>query len=282
MKLVTQTSELSRRFGDFTAIKMIKGAGFDGYDFSMTANNYDVLFNDDAFIEYVDKLREFADGLNFPCLQAHAPSPLMRTAEQIVPLIPVMKRAIIIAKTLGCKIIVIHPGSFLSAYENKSLFYDHLLPCAKENGVTIATENMFKWKDQTETETLPSACGTARSFVEHVDIMNDKNFTACLDIGHSEMVNCEGAVKMIKALGGKRLGALHVQDNDLYHDDHLFPFVGKVNWTEVAKALKEVGYKGHFTFEADIFMRNYPDELLGACLSFLEKTGRYLIDLIEK
>ncbi|MBP5308932.1 MAG: sugar phosphate isomerase/epimerase [Clostridia bacterium] len=101
-----------------------------------------------------------------------------------------------------------------------------------------------------------------------------------MDIGHAEMVNCEGAPKIIRALG-KRIGCLHVHDNDLYDDLHTFPFSGDINWNEVAKALKDVGYGGNLTFEADAFMKNYPDELIADCLKLLERTGRYLINLIE-
>jgi sugar phosphate isomerase/epimerase len=94
------------------------------------------------------------------------------------------------------------------------------------------------------------------------------------------MVNCEGAPKMIRALG-KRIGALHVHDNDLIYDDHIFPFAGFSNWEEITSALAEVGYSGHFTFEADQSMTRYPDELLPYCLKLLERTGRYLIKRIE-
>jgi sugar phosphate isomerase/epimerase len=147
-------------------------------------------------------------------------------------------------------------------------------------GVLIATENMFKWKDATETETVPAACGTSEDFIRHLDVIDHPSFTACLDLGHAEMVNCEGAVSMIRALGN-RISCLHVHDNDLYHDLHTFPFAGNANWREIADALREIGYSGHFTFEADSFMKSYPDELIPACLYLLERTGRYLISLIE-
>ena len=279
MKLVTLTSGTAKRFGDARAVKMIKNAGFDGYDFSMFDHNRK-FWDSDGWKDYAKELRRVADGEGIPCLQMHAPCPNMRTVEDVVPLEGTFLRAIDIAEILGCKMLVVHPGSFLSAAENKKHIYDKLLPRAREKGVKIATENMFKWKDETETETVPSACGTAKDFVEHIDCINDEYFTACMDIGHAEMVNCEGSVKIIRALG-KRIGCLHVHDNDLYDDLHTFPFCGKINWKEVAKALKDVGYSGNFTFEADAFMKNYPDELIPACLYLLEKTGRYLIKLIQ-
>lgn len=42
MKLVQMTGACGKRFGDDIAIKMIKEAGFDGYDFSMTDDNKNI------------------------------------------------------------------------------------------------------------------------------------------------------------------------------------------------------------------------------------------------
>lgn len=279
MKLVTMTSELAKRFGIKKALQMIKEAGFDGYDFTMTSEKDQNLFGDN-YQEYVKEIKAEADRLNLPCLQSHSPCPLMRTREQVMALVDVFKRSIDICAILDCKMLVVHPASFLSAKENKE-FYDKILPYAEEKGIMIATENMFKWKDETETETVPSACGTAKDFVEHMEVIKHPNFTACMDIGHAEMVNCEGAPVIIKALGDK-IGCLHVHDNDKFDDWHTLPFTGKINWEEVCKALKEIGYKGHFTYEADSFLRKFPDELMESCLNLMEKTGRYLISQIEK
>lgn len=279
MKLVTMTETLYKRFGLFKALDMIKAAGFDGFDFSIFNEKDPDLFGDN-FATYVQSIKDYSDKIGLPCLQAHAPCPLMRTKEQIMPLIDIFKRSIDIAAILGCKMLVVHPGSFLSAEENKE-FYDLFLPYAEEKGVMVATENMFKWKDATETETVPSACGTAKDFVEHMEVIKHPNFTACMDIGHAEMVNCEGAPTIIRALGD-RIGCLHVHDNDKFDDWHTLPFTGKINWEEVCLALKEVGYKGHFTFEADSFLRKFPNELLESCLNLMHSTGRYLISLIEK
>ena len=278
MKLVQLTSELSRRFGDERAIRMIKDAGFDGFDLTMRSIDGD-LFRD-GYEEKAKRLKALSDELGLPCLQAHAPSPRMRTMDQVMPLVGTFLRAIDVAAILECGHLVIHPGAFLSAEENK-IFYDQLLPYAEKRGVLIATENMFKWKDETKTETVPAACGTSEDFLRHLDVINHPSLTACLDLGHAEMVNCEGAVNMIRALGN-RIGCLHVHDNDLYHDLHVFPFVGDADWNAITAALREVGYNGAFTFEADYFLKKFPDELLPACLSLLEKTGRYLISLIEK
>lgn len=282
MKLVTLTGALNKRFGLKEAIKRIKDSGFDGYDCSLfvaMASGYE--FSGADYIERAKEIRDFADSIKLPCFQTHAPDPALRTNENIMASIEGTKRAIEISAILGAEIVVIHPAAITDAEGNWNMLYSKLLPLAKSLGVKIATENMFSWKDEKEIETVPSACGTAEDFVKYIDYVNDESFTACLDIGHSEMVNCEGAPKIIRALGHDRLKALHVHDNDCWHDDHTFPFAGKINWENVCKALADIDYTGNFTFEADNFLRNYPNELMPECFALLEKTGRYLIDKIE-
>lgn len=282
MKLVMLTEEISKRFGDETALRLIKEAGFDGYDYSMFDNMDELLFDNADYVAYAKKVRKTADDLGLPCLQAHAPCRYMRTREQVLATVPDYMRSIEICAILGCKLLVAHPGSRSTAEENKLYLYDRILPFAEEMGVVIATENLFKRKVETEPETIPAACGTSEDFIKHIDLINHPYFTGCVDVGHAEMVNCEGAANMIRALGHDRVGALHVHDNDLYHDTHTTPFLGKINWKEVTKALKDINYKGNFTFENSTFLYGYPDELMPQCLKLIEQTGRYLIDLIEK
>jgi len=95
------------------------------------------------------------------------------------------------------------------------------------------------------------------------------------------MMYSKGAVESIMALGGKRLGALHVQDNDCLHDDHGFPFTGKIKWEPICKALADIDYSGHFTFEASTYMRRFPDELIPALLDLLLESGKYLTARID-
>lgn len=283
MKLVTMTGELSRRFGDKKAIEMIKEAGFDGYDYTMPngTDNWRETLRADNALEYIRSVREFADSIEMPCLQAHAPClgvPVFITEEGHKEM---TLKAIAIARELGCNMLVVHPGAYYTAQENKDIVYAPVLEAARQSNVKIATENMYKWKDEMQVQTAPAACGTAADFIAHVDGVAHPYFTACLDIGHAQMVNCEGAAAMIKALGKERLGALHVHDNDLFHDDHTFPFVGKSDWEEITAALAEVEYEGCFTFETDALLAKYPDELLPEVLRLLERTGRYLIAKIE-
>ena len=281
MKLVTMTDLLNKRFGIEKALEMIKSAGFDGFDCSIFEDEWDGLWGSEQWFGFARKIARKSKELDLPCLQAHAPCPMVPWQVSVEDYIKMSIRALEICHELECPTVVVHPVSKFTAQENFEELYSKLIPSAVRYGVKIATENMFKWKDNTYKETVPAACGTAQDFVEHVDIVNSPYFTACLDLGHAQMVNCEGAVTLIKALN-KRIGALHVHDNDLFHDDHIFPFAGKSNWDEICSALAEVCYDGHFTFEADALMTRYPNELLDSCLKLLHDTGRYLIKEIER
>ncbi len=276
MKLVTMTGELARRFGIERALEMIKEAGFDGYDYTMSGSEWPIL-TEAGYEEHLAKINAKAKELNLPCLQAHTPCPKTPETISTADYVKMQKHALKCAAALGCPIAVVHPGNSLSAEENVELIYTELVSYASELGIKVATENMFNWRNgYREIVTVPAACGTSSDFIKHIDLLPSEYFTACLDIGHAQMVNCEGAVKMIHALGKERIGALHVHDNDLYHDYHTLPFVGYSDWNEICAALKDIGYSGHFTFETDYFIKNYPDELLPYCLKLLEQTGRYL------
>ena len=53
---------------------------------------------------------------------------------------------------------------------------------------------------------------------------------------------------------------LHLHDNNGESDQHLIPGQGTIPWGEVFKALKEIGYSGDFTLEADAFLKDYSNE----------------------
>ena len=45
----------------------------------------------------------------------------------------------------------------------------------------------------------------------------------------------------------------------------------------VVKALKEIGYEGDFTYEADSFLEKFPVDFFAETAEFMCKIGRYLI-----
>jgi hypothetical protein len=73
-----------------------------------------------------------------------------------------------------------------------------------------------------------------------------------LDTGHS-LIYASNPGEFIAVLGD-RLGHLHLHDNhggdsERYHDEHLPPGEGVVDWRQLANGLRATGYSGTATFE---------------------------------
>lgn len=282
MKLVTNTAFWGRHLTDKQAITLIKQAGFDGYDFSLCnmyrEENNPLGKND--YLTYAHSLRAYADEIDIPCLQAHAPFGYLKDEKAAADSLTGLFRSIEIASVLGCPVLVVHPGNNFTAQQNYDYIYSKILPFAKQANVKIATENM--WNLGSDTYSVPAACGTAENFIAHVDIADDPYMVACLDIGHAHMEKAAGAPSMIKALGKERLRAVHIHDNDLCHDNHTLPFLGRIDWYAVIDALKEINYQGNFTFETDYYTPSFPDELLPDALKLMERVGRWFIKKIKE
>ncbi len=261
MKTSTEINSAAKFVGEERAIEYIAKAGFEAWDFSMFKMcKYDwptktLLDNDHPlagkdYLKFARRLRQIGLDNGIECNQSHAPFPTYAPEIRAH-----YKRAIECTAEAGGKICIIHPDNYKSAEENAEIYHE-LLPFAKSCGVRIATENMWNWNDELN-QAAPAACSHHDDFVKHIDLVNDEYFTACLDIGHAEMRGLNtSAVEMIRALG-PRLGALHVHDNDLHYDSHQIPFSMQINFDVIVKALKEVGYKGDMTLEADAYLHHF-------------------------
>ena len=112
-------------------------------------------------------------------------------------------------------------------------------------------------------------------------MIGDKNFVACLDIGHAEMKGSNTtAAEMIIALGS-RLQALHIHDNDKWHDSHQIPFSMDIDFSAVVKALKDIDYNGYFTLEACSFLSAYDSENAYDGIKLLYQSAKKLSDMFE-
>lgn len=264
MKISTETNSITKIVGYEKAIEYIAKAGFDAFDFSLfemaefdwenmcVVENNSPLRSDD-YLEFVRKLKRVADDNGIICNQTHAPFPVY-----CPDVCKWLKRAIECTKELGAEVCVIHPDNSSSAYENAKM-YKELLPFAKENNVKIATENMWNW-DKEKGHASEAACSHHKDFLSHIEAVNDEYFVACLDIGHAEMQGLNtSAVEMIKTLKN-HIQALHIHDNDMTHDSHQIPNSMDIDFAPIVKALKDIGYSGYFTLEADQFLKDYTEE----------------------
>ena len=196
------------------------------------------------YLKFVRRIRQVAEDNGIECNQSHAPFPVF-----CPEIWDMQRRAIECTAEAGGKICVIHPDNYKSAQENAELYFQ-LLPFAKEHGVKIATENIWCWDKELDQASF-AACCDPKSFLEHLEAVNDPYFVACLDIGHAEMRGLgTTAPEMIRALG-HHLQALHLHDNDCHHDSHALMYTMSIDFTAVAEALRDIGYAGYLTLEAD-------------------------------
>lgn len=280
MKLVTQTEVLSARLSDEKAVRIICESGFEGIDYSMFRMSDDNdLLNTSAYKEHIKEIKKIAESYDVPFEQSHAPFPPIREGDKEYSerTMEKVKRAIEIAGMLEAKICVVHPCVFSdNQFEHNMEMYHTLEPYAKNAGVKLALENMWGW-DKIRNSIVPNVCSTAEDFNRYVDALNPENFTACLDLGHCGLVG-ENAASMIIDMG-KRIGCVHIHDNDNIHDSHTLPYLSKMDWDSILKAFADIDYSGNFTYEADSFLRMFPDEILPACERFMHDVG---VEMIKK
>lgn len=285
MNISTEIVSAAQIVGDEKAVEYVAKAGFDGWDFSM----FDMCRYDwstekavmtghplasDNYLAFARKLKQIGLDNGIVCNQSHAPFPV-----SCPEIRSYLKRAIECTAEAGGEICVIHPDNYKTPEENGEMYLE-LLPFAKECGVKIAAENMWVW-DAVKDVSSFAACATSESFVEHIDMVGDPSLVACLDLGHAEMRGSgSGAANMIRALG-YRLQALHIHDNDRWHDSHQIPFSMDMDFDTIVRALKETGYRGWFTLEADQYLSKFTAENVFAGIRDLAASARRLADMFE-
>lgn len=264
MKTSTEIASVSKIIGEERAVEYIARAGFDAWDFSMfdmarpDRQNGGLLdtghpLTSSERLKFARRLKQIGLDNGIVCNQSHAPFPVS------VPSVrSMLKHAIECTAEAGGNICIIHPDNNKSPEENAEMYFE-LLPFAKECGVKIATENMWNW-DKENDHAVFAACSTPESFNAHLDAVNDEYLIACLDIGHAEMKGLNtSAEEMILALGD-RLGALHIHDNDCWHDSHQIPSSMNIDFDKVVGALRKINYKGYFTLEASEYISIYNED----------------------
>ena len=294
MLISTQTDVFAQKFGDHDAIKMLAQIGYDALDYSMFGmldpNN---PLSKSDYREYAQSLKQTADEYKIQFNQSHAPFPsYIRNPDQEQEkfneiIVFAIIKSLEVTSILGGKIVIVHPITLAdqSYREQKDFnmnFFNNLLPYCKKFGVKIALENMWRW-DNANKKVMPGVCSSSSEFIDYLDSLGKDYFTACLDIGHGEMQGggSVSAAELINSLGKDRLKSLHIHDNNKTDDLHDLPFNQKFNWDEIMQALKNIGYNGELTFEADNFINKFPQELYMSASKLMLDIGRYFADKYE-
>lgn len=285
MKISTEIATTARHVGEEKAIELIARAGFDAWDFSMfDMARYDwgrgcLIDNGHPlrsreWAAFAKRLRKIGEDNGIVCNQSHAPFPTS------LPVIrDYLKRAIECTALAGGEICVIHPDNGKGPEENAEMYFE-LLPFAREHGVKIAAENMWNWSNEKDP-VFPAACSHHTDFLAHLKAVDDPYFVACLDIGHAEMAGLDTSAREMILTLGDRLQALHLHDNDRFRDCHQIPFSMQIDFDVVVRSLKEIGYAGYFTLEADQYLRDYTSENVFEGVKDLAASARRLAAMFE-
>jgi len=289
MRVSTQTLRCEDAFGATDAVRLLCEVGFDAIDYTMCSTKAALLSEGADAKSIIRELRAITEGHGIGFNQTHTPFPPFRigddeynkrTSELVV-------RAIGYTAELGASITIVHPTAFRlpekEIIERNFEIFEPFFKEAKRSGVKIAIENMWGKHPDNPSRIIPNVCSTGdahRRFVDAMKEVHGESVCSCLDIGHSGLVG-DSADLAVRQLGDTLL-ALHVHDNDFFHDTHTAPFFGKIDFDKLTSALAEIGYRGDFTFEADEVMARMPKELYRPILNFLLETGRYLTGEIAR
>ena len=173
-----------------------------------------------------------------------------------------IRRAILVCGMLQIPWAVTHPGTVYEAGPNMSVslrrnldYYSPLVDLASAQGVGIALENDFEYLGPRRQRVFCAAPGELADLVDAFHA--PEAVGACYDFGHANLVG--GFHREDLLILGKRLKAVHINDNHGQKDEHLLPFLGTVNWATAMAALAEIDYTGPLTYEIQEYGRNFPN-----------------------
>ncbi len=84
------------------------------------------------------------------------------------------------------------------------------------------------------------------------------NLYICMDTGHCNVFG-DDCGEMIRLCGDK-LKVFHIHDNNGLRDDHNLPYSGTIWWQSFKDAIREIGFNGCLSSEADV-SRELPEDI---------------------
>lgn len=292
-------SDINIFYGKYSieeAIDMLSDAEFEVIDFTaMDKRYFNGEISEQECKKHYTELKKYAEDKGMCFVQAHAPCPSSTSDDvQTEILFGNIVRSMRNASYLGAKMIVVHGKDHLvhetadgaeRLFEMNMEFYNSLKPYCEEYGIKVALENLpqsYQFADIHKyfgcQRVVKSVCSEPEEFIRYLDTLNSEWFVACLDIGHA-MITGETPELFIRKLGGDRLKALHIHDNDGRRDMHTIPYLGGMaDWDKIMDALRDINYSGDFTYEAGNFLNPLPKELYPIGVRMMAETGKYLVN----
>ncbi len=259
-------------------IHFLKEMGFDAAD--MPSFFFSAL--GDRPEEAVEKVHRASQETGIRVELCHLPFGLKidSTEEEIAQYNELSHKAMDAAKLLGVDHAVIHPHvpiypiDQFNEKEQHETVMRHLTPFAEHAakiGLDLVVENM---RNTRGPENIRRYCSTPEELCAVVDPLG---LGVCWDFGHAHLKDVLPS-EWLRYMG-KRIKMLHVHDNYPYHDGHLVPFMGKINWQDAMQGLKAIGYQGLFNYEVASY--RIPANAREDFARLLVKTANTLLDMME-
>lgn len=267
------------------ALRIIRN-GFEHLDFNFLDWHGDSRspFLSDHWLDWVKEVGEAVTGAGADFNQAHAPT----TGFGDFSMKDLQLRAIEGCGALSIPWMVFHiVGHEVtddSVYGMNIEYFRSLLDTAHKYNVGIAIENIWPIQEY-------SPLSRTENLIRLVDMIDDPLIGICWDTGHGNLIGRRPSDQperetSLDASGdpyrqltavGKRLKALHINDNDGLGNNHIEPFEGCIDWNRVMRALKDIGYEHSFTFEANFSCRRLPEELVDRKIRLLHDIGETMV-----
>lgn len=248
-------------------MKLVKSAGFNLIDYNgcMSENMYETA--------------EFLNEIKLKVNQSHSPYNRYKK-EDYAEFKKKLIKGIEDAHILSSDIYVVHGDEFdfknLTYSRDAVLEFNYrifspVVDFAAKHNMKVAFETVFE-----EPNANPRFCSETEDLITLVEKFGCDNVGICWDFGHAKVQYGDNQPDKLR-LAGRHVISTHVHDNHHRMDMHLMPFFGDCNWEECMKALKDIGYKGDFTFE--LVYDRLPLSLIPDQLDLLRKSGEYLLSL---
>jgi len=237
---------LPRALSESDRYKLAKDLGFDGVESPPFAS--------------LDEAKRVADRIHEAGLTVHSiiyggwEAPLSDPDPAVVEKgLNAVRNALRCAHVMGADTVLLVPAvvtdkvRYADAYERSQRAIRELIPAAAENGVVLAVENVWNKFLLSPLE-----------FRDYIDSFESEWVRAYFDCGN--VVIFGYPEDWIRTLG-PRIRKVHVKDfqREKYAWKPLYE--GDINWAEVRKALREVGYNGWITAELPDGDENYLREV---------------------
>ena len=247
-------------------LRFLKAAGFEEIDFGFDSK---MLLQEDWKSGFEKKIR-LCRQMNVRVRYAHLPYnyPGREEKEAWKHFYRASCRAMDLAQTAGADCAAIHPHTAMTqAYDPEKehrqalAFLTPYLEYAQKIGFPLALENM-RGPGRSASGAIQRYGMAAEDVIRLAD---ELEMGICWDTGHGNISGQNQYASLIQI--GKRLKMVHINDNEGEDDVHLAPFLGKIDWTQVVKALQEIRYTGSLNLEVQC--NQLPDHLRTAYAAYM-------------